>query len=62
MVFGIVRRVDAVGWVRVGALVEVVLACGGSYGRVLKFGRAVDWRRGGFGPDSRSRSERWGLE
>ena len=35
LVFGIVGRVDVVGWVGVGALVEVVLARGGSYGRVV---------------------------
>lgn len=44
LVFGIVGRVDLVGWVGVGALVEVVLARGGSYGRVVKFGRAVVFR------------------
>ena len=42
LVFGIVGGVDLVGRVEVGALVEVVLARGGSYGRVVKFGRAVD--------------------
>ena len=55
LVFGIVGRINLVGWVGVGALVEVVLARGGSYGRVVEFGRAVIFRciasaRGGRSP------------
>ena len=44
LVFGIAGRVDLVGWVGVRALVEVVLARGGSCGRVVEFGRAVVFR------------------
>ena len=44
LVFGIVGGVDLVGRVGMGALVEVVLAGGASYGRVLEFGRAVVFR------------------
>ena len=62
MVFGIVGRVDVVGWVGVGALVEVVLARGGSYGRLVKFGRAVVFRCIASAGGGERRVERWGLE
>ena len=45
LVFGIVGRVDLVGRVEVGALVEVVLAGGASYRRVGEKGKSGESAR-----------------